>query len=423
MAGIKISALPIIVTPAITDIFAVVQAGVTYQESGAQFSTLFLPLTGGTLTGNLILNGNPTVANQAANKAYVDAIAQGITVQGACRLGSTGALTVVYANGVLGVGATLTNAGAMAALTLDGIAVAVNDRVLIKNQASTFQNGIYTVTAIGSGVANWVLTRATDYDQVAEVNPGDLVVVTAGATLTNSGWLQTATVVTMGTSAITFVQFSASLPISVANGGTGLTSTTINQILYSSAANTIAGLATANNGLLVTSAAGVPSILAGPGTTGRALLSNAAAAPSFSTVPYPSAAGWTSFTPTLVSAGTLPTFSAISLGRYQQVGNVVFMEVCLNNSAAGTAGAGANDITINLPVTSGATQSLAITICGDYINGVACNALGVQVASNGATVASLFKGMTGGATRSNLQCADLNDANNREITFKFFYEI
>lgn len=64
--------------------------------------------------------------------------------------------------------------------------------------------------------------------------------------------------------------------------------TTINQVLYSSAANTVAGLTTANNGTMVTSATGVPSILAGPGTTGTILQSNAAAAPSFSTATYPS---------------------------------------------------------------------------------------------------------------------------------------
>ena len=64
--------------------------------------------------------------------------------------------------------------------------------------------------------------------------------------------------------------------------------TTINQLLYSSAANAITGLATANNGILVTSSGGVPSVLAGPGTTGQILQSNSAAAPSFSTASYPS---------------------------------------------------------------------------------------------------------------------------------------
>lgn len=67
--------------------------------------------------------------------------------------------------------------------------------------------------------------------------------------------------------------------------------TTINQLLYSSAANTIAGLTTANNGILVTSSAGAPSILAGPGTTGNHLKSNAAAAPSWTTATFPSTGG------------------------------------------------------------------------------------------------------------------------------------
>ncbi len=69
--------------------------------------------------------------------------------------------------------------------------------------------------------------------------------------------------------------------------------TTINQVLYSSANNTVSGLASAANGTLVTNASSVPSILAGPGTTGNILQSNAAAAPSFSTASYPSTSGTT----------------------------------------------------------------------------------------------------------------------------------
>lgn len=66
--------------------------------------------------------------------------------------------------------------------------------------------------------------------------------------------------------------------------------TTVSQVLYSSSTNVVAGLTTANNGLLVTSNTGVPSILAGPGATGKVLQSNSAAAPSFSTATYPSTA-------------------------------------------------------------------------------------------------------------------------------------
>lgn len=74
----------------------------------------------------------------------------------------------------------------------------------------------------------------------------------------------------------------------VATTATYPATTTVSQLLYSSATNVVGGLATANNGTLVTSATGVPSILAGPGTTGNILQSNAAAAPSFSTATYPS---------------------------------------------------------------------------------------------------------------------------------------
>lgn len=349
MAGVKISALPLIVTPAATDIFATVQAGVTYQVNGTQMGTLFLPITGGTLTGNLILNGNPTAANQAANKAYVDATAQGITVQAACRLGTTGALTVTYANGASGVGATLTNAGAFVALSLDGTLTVVGDRVLIKNQAATLQNGIYTVTTVGDGVSvNWVLTRATDYDQVAEIQPGDLVLITAGATLTNSGWLETATVTTIGTNPIVFAQFSASLPISVPNGGTGLTSTTINQILYSSAANTIAGLASANSGVLVTSAGGVPSISSTlPAFTTSSITFNPTTGGILGTTTNDSAAvGYvgeyiTSNVPVasalVVATGVVTDITSISLtaGDWDVYGNILIIESAGMTNTAG----------------------------------------------------------------------------------------
>jgi hypothetical protein len=249
MAGIKISALPAEPGAVLTDVYATVQGGVTYKGTLSQLATLFnanltfLPLAGGTLTGPLILNSStPTTALEAASKGYVDTIAQGITVQGACRLGTTAALTVTYSNGVAGVGATLTNAGAQVALTLDGVAAAVNDRILVKNQASTLQNGIYTVTNIGSGATNWVLTRALDYDQPAEVNPGDLIVITAGTTLTSSSWLETATVTTIGTDPITFSQFTASLPVSVPNGGTGLTSVASGTTLYATSSNVLVAL-------------------------------------------------------------------------------------------------------------------------------------------------------------------------------------
>lgn len=122
---------------------------------------------------------------------------------------STGALTATYSNGSsLGVGATLTNAGAMVAFAIDGASPAINSRILIKNQASTFQNGIYTLTTVGSGAVNWVLTRATDYDSPSEITSGDVVAITNGTVNAITSWLQTATVTTIGTDPIVFSQFS-----------------------------------------------------------------------------------------------------------------------------------------------------------------------------------------------------------------------
>ena len=82
---------------------------------------------------------------------------------------TTATLTATYANGTSGVGATLTNSGTKAALVIDGVNLSVGDRVLVKNQTTTFQNGIYVVTTVGSGVTNWVLTRSTDADTAAKL--------------------------------------------------------------------------------------------------------------------------------------------------------------------------------------------------------------------------------------------------------------
>lgn len=136
--------------------------------------------------------------------------AQGYTTLSACRVATTTALTVVYANGAAGVGATLTNAGAMAALSIDGVSVAVGDRVLVKNQVSTFQNGIYVVTTVGSGAVNWVMTRATDYDQAADIAEDQVVLVNQGTVSAGLAYQQTSPApFVIGTSPITFALMNA----------------------------------------------------------------------------------------------------------------------------------------------------------------------------------------------------------------------
>lgn len=163
---------------------------------------------------------DPTNAQDAATKLYVDSAVQGTDAKDAVVYASTGALpAVVYANGSSGVGATLTGAG-VGALSLDSSSPTVGQRILIKNQVSTFQNGIYSVTATGSGIAVFVMTRTTDFDQAADIDIGDTVFVTSGSTLANTTWVQNATNgPVMGTDPITFAQIAG--PGSLI-GGTGI---------------------------------------------------------------------------------------------------------------------------------------------------------------------------------------------------------
>lgn len=210
MAGIVISALPPIVTPQLSDLFVTVQGGVTYKVTGTQLgSSLFLPISGGTMTGFLILNADPVAALGAATKQYVDSVASGLDVQPACRLGTTANLNAIYSNGVGGVGATLTNNGALASLTIDGVLTTVGIRILVKDQTSTPENGIYTVTVVGDGATPWVLTRATDFDTAAEITPGAYVFVLSGTVNTSTSYVQTATVTTVGTDPIVWNQFGS----------------------------------------------------------------------------------------------------------------------------------------------------------------------------------------------------------------------
>ncbi len=139
----------------------------------------------------------------------------GLTFIASCRVATAAALTATYANGTLGVGATLTNATTQAAISIDGVSLSSTNRVLVKNQAAPAQNGIYTVTTVGSGATNWVLTRATDYDQSAEVLQGTYTVISEGTANAETLWIQVQpSPITIGTTAITFLELKIT-------GGTG----------------------------------------------------------------------------------------------------------------------------------------------------------------------------------------------------------
>ncbi|MBE3085180.1 MAG: hypothetical protein IMZ64_03055, partial [Bacteroidetes bacterium] len=175
---------------------------------------------------SITISNAPAAGTDGTNKTYVDTIAAGFDHKDVCVAASTGALTVLYDNGIGGVGATLTNNGALAAFALDGQSPIVGKRVLIKDQATTFQNGIYTVTVVGDGGTAWVLTRATDYDTALEMQNGSLIPVSAGTANVNTMWLQNVTVVDIGTDPVTYQKFQSkplSSPVAIAEGGTNAT--------------------------------------------------------------------------------------------------------------------------------------------------------------------------------------------------------
>lgn len=182
--------------------------------------------------------GEPTSASDAATKGYVDSVAEGLHIHASVVAATTTNLNATYDNGTSGVGATLTNAGTQAALVIDGVTLIATDRVLVKNQTAQAQNGIYVVTNTGSVSTDWVLTRAADFNTAAEIDGGDFVFVTGGTTWDNTGWVQTTTGVTIGTSPIVFDQFSGAGTYTASNGV---------QLI----GNNFSGVAVANGGLTV----------------------------------------------------------------------------------------------------------------------------------------------------------------------------
>lgn len=183
----------------------------------------------------------PANATDIANKQYVDGlVTSGITYHAAVKYevpNTTGNLNAIYnqpGGPGVGVGATLTNNGTLAAFAPDGPTALVGDRILVYNQTNAFENGVYEVTVVGDGSTAWVLTRAADADTYGLKDPnalgqGDAFFITSGNTGKGETYeVSTVGPITFGTTAINFVQISSA---QVYSAGTGLNlspSTTFN---------------------------------------------------------------------------------------------------------------------------------------------------------------------------------------------------
>lgn len=179
--------------------FPVAKGGTGAASASGARTALSVPLNTNTMlldgtqamAANLQMGSNritgladPSGAQDAATKAYVDASAVGIDWKPSCRVATTASITLSGAQ------------------TIDGISVVAADRVLVKNQSTASQNGLY-LCASGS----W--TRTTDADANAEVTAGLAVFIEEGTVNADTGWLLTTDgAITVGTTSLTFTQFT-----------------------------------------------------------------------------------------------------------------------------------------------------------------------------------------------------------------------
>lgn len=162
-------------------------------------------LTNKTMGDDLLMDGNqlsglgaPTQADHAATKAYVDTLSESLNIHDAAKVATTEDIVLSTA--------------LLAGELIDGITLTATDRVLVKNQTTTSENGIYVIQISGAA------TRASDYNSVPEVESGDFIFVTLGDTNASTGWVQTATITTIGLDPILFTQFSGAGTYLAGNG-------------------------------------------------------------------------------------------------------------------------------------------------------------------------------------------------------------
>jgi len=373
-----------------------------------------LPKAGGTMTGDLVLNADPTAALQSATKQYVDTIAAaGIHYHQACRAETTANLNATYSNGSSGVGATLTNAGTQAALVLDCFTLVATDRVMVQDQTNTAHNGVYTVTTVGSGSTNWVLTRATDADSYSPSDPdalgeGDAFFITEGTV--HGGELDVMTtsgVITFGTTGIVFAQVSDA-PIYTAGAGLSISGTEFSLVTPVTSATALAtartigmtgdvvwtsatfdgtgnvtgvatiqpnsvALGTDTTGSYVgagaTSGTGLSGSLSGEGGT-FTVTSNATNANTASTIVARDGSGnFSAGTITGALSGNATTATSLASGRtIGMTGDVVWTSASFDGSGnvTGTATIQANSVALGTDTTGNYVSSIAN---GSYLTG------------------------------------------------------
>lgn len=212
-------------------------------HSAISISSLAVP-TGDVAWGGFKITGlgTPTAVGDAATKGYVDGVATGLDVKASVKMASTANIPGTYnATGGTSARGQFT---AMSNAAIDGVTLVANDRILMKDQSTGAQNGIWVITTVGSGV-NGVWDRATDFDQDAEVTAGAFTFASQGTVNADTGWVLT-----------------TDDPI-IIGGGSG---TTLVFAQFSGAGTILAGAGLLKTGSTIDAVAGTtPATVAGPG--------------------------------------------------------------------------------------------------------------------------------------------------------------
>jgi hypothetical protein len=366
-----------------------------------------LPLSGGTMTGDIVLySGAPATSQSAVPKSYVDNIAAGLAIKDSVTVATTANLTATYNNGTAGVGATLTATtnGSIGTAIGQSYSPVLGDRILVKAQTTAFQNGIYTVTVVGTGSSAFVLTRATDMNASADFQVGAFAYIELG-TLAGTQWAFSSTDASppsafiVGTNSVNFSQLTGSGTIT---GGTGIS------VAGNVVTNTgVTSLAASGSGLSVSSSTGsvtlqntgVTSIIGGSNitassATGSVTLSVSGTVPSATNIAGGSAGalvyqtgsgatttlniGTTGYV--LTSSGTAPQWTAASSVTAGSATNVGVTSVSSNGTYYPTfvsATTGSLPVDVNSSLTfnpsTGVLSSTSFTGAGTGLTGTAAS--------------------------------------------------